>query len=39
MKKLSQKFLQELFEAYEKRDPGFAAFVDDRKADELDALE
>jgi hypothetical protein len=39
IKKLTQKFLQELLEAHEKRDPGFAAWIDDRKGDETNALE
>jgi hypothetical protein len=36
MKKLTQKFLQELLEDYEKHDPGFAAWIDDRKLDSVD---
>ncbi len=33
------QFLQEELEAWETKDPLFAAWIDDRKDDELDALE
>jgi hypothetical protein len=36
LKKLTQLFLQELLEAYERDDPGFAAWIDDRKLNTLD---
>ena len=38
-KAMAARFLQEELEAWEKKDPGFAAWIDDRKVEDLTDLE